>query len=583
MPRRYGLLILLTVVIVMACAYSGFMAFRPAGLPFDVNVVNAHTTVVEPLANIPLPSTLRAGDRLDLAALSRPARIAVSIMHLSNYSFPLGQAYEFVIYRDAIPVTVSVTTVDLGAVRDAWWFEWTTLSFSVLLGVIALLALWRGRDRAAAGMALWTIAFLVGLAFQHAQLNGLLGLSAWLGANVLYVAARCGFYIMIESMLGPVLTPRTRWLWRGGFLLLLAAGAVTRLGGPILLTATGWAELLRPQYGLVFSMSYLVPLALLIVNYGYADSARRLRLRWMLWSSVIFVVNIFLNNTAVLGPQVSSIVTNAALVLSLSGFLYALLRHRVVDVSVVIDRTIVYGGMTAVVVGVLAAVNSLVEHAALGTNASLLLQVIVPLSLGIVLSRVRTYLDRMVEQVFFRRKYLAEKKLRRFARHCTRYERTGRLFEEATTEIRRHLGARGIAIYERKGEGYARVRQEGEVAYPEQMEIDDVAFVAVRADQKDIDLSELTSALGTDGYVFPMTAFGELQGVLVCANRPGEHYAADERKLLTYVAHQMGVALYALRMQAKAKLVDALASGLIPVPDDIQAKARELTSLAMKG
>jgi hypothetical protein len=103
-------------------------------------------------------------------------------------------------------------------------------------------------------------------------------------------------------------------------------------------------------------------------------------------------------------------------VITMAGFLYAVLRHRVVDVSVFIDRTLVYGGMTALVVGILAAVNSLVEHAALGTNASLLVQVIVPLALGIVLSRVRLYLDRIVEQVFFRRKYLAEKALRRFAR-----------------------------------------------------------------------------------------------------------------------------------------------------------------------
>ena len=252
--RRYGLLILLTAIVVMACAYSGFMAFRPAGLPFDVNVENAHTAVVEPVANIPLPPALRAGDRLDLAALSRPARIAhrasriaVSIMHLSNYSFPLRQTYELVLRRDAIPVSVPVTTVDLSTVSNAWWFEWTILSFSVLLGVIALLALWRGRDRAAAGMALWAIAFLVGLAFQHDQLSGLLGLSAWLGANVLYLLARCGFYIMIESMLGPALTPRARWLWRGGFLLLLAAGAVTRLGGPGLFVATGWRNCCGPS------------------------------------------------------------------------------------------------------------------------------------------------------------------------------------------------------------------------------------------------------------------------------------------------------------------------------------------------
>lgn len=67
-----------------------------------------------------------------------------------------------------------------------------------------------------------------------------------------------------------------------------------------------------------------------------------------------------------------------------------------------------------------------------------------------------------------------------------------------------------------------------------------------------------------------------LQGVLVCAKRPGEHYAADERKLLAYVAHQVGSTLYVLRMQAKLKLVDTLASGGMTSLAEIQAKAREL-------
>ena len=571
MRRRHTLLALFSVLIVVACAYSGYMAFRPAGLPFDLNVENAHTAVVVPVANIPLSPALRAGDRLDLAALSRSARIAVSIMPLSNYSFPLRQTYELVIRRDAIPVSVPVTTLDLSTVSHAWWFEWTTLSFSVLLGVIALLALWRGRDRAAAGMALWAIAFLVGLAFQHAQLSGLLGLSAWLGANVLYLLARCGFYIMIESMLGPALTPLERWLWRGGFLLLLVAGAVTRLGGPALFVATGWAGLLRPQYGLVFSVSYLVPLALLIVNYGVADSARRLRLRWMLWSGVVFVVNIFLNNTAVLGPQVSSIVTNAALVLSLSGFLYAVLRHRMVDVSIIIDRTLVYGGMTTLVVGVIAAVNSLVDHVALGTNASLLVQVIVPLSLGIVLGRVRTYANRIVEQVFFRRKYLAERALRHFARHCSGYENTRELLAATVQIIRQKITAPGVAAYMRKDGQYMAAHREGEIAYPESVKADDAALAAARSGAKDIDLSEMHSALSSDGYVFPMGA----KAVLVCANRPGEHYPADERKLLATVTRQVGVALHNMNMRESLDFVRAVARGVLD-PESVREQALKL-------
>ncbi|HLW74986.1 MAG TPA: GAF domain-containing protein, partial [Gammaproteobacteria bacterium] len=144
--------------------------------------------------------------------------------------------------------------------------------------------------------------------------------------------------------------------------------------------------------------------------------------------------------------------------------------------------------------------------------------------------------------------------------------------------IRQHLGAPGVAVYERRGEEYLRIRQEGEVDYPRQARTDDTAFVAARADQDDIDLAELDSALGKDGNIFPMMAHGELQAVLVCANLPGVRYAADERALLAHVAHQMGMALYVLRMEAKAKVVDALARAPASALSEIQAQARSLAT-----
>jgi len=45
---------------------------------------------------------------------------------------------------------------------------------------------------------------------------------------------------------------------------------------------------------------------------------------------------------------------------------------------------------------------------------------------------------------------------------------------------------------------------------------------------------------------------------------------------LANVAYQVGVALHVLRMENKAKLVDALANGSLSVPAEVQAKAREL-------
>ena len=108
------------------------------------------------------------------------------------------------------------------------------------------------------------------------------------------------------------------------------------------------------------------------------------------------------------------------------GMAYALLRHRVVDVSIVVDRALViYGTVTALVVGMVAAINAARRlKLALPPGAGILgLQVVIPPRPG---HRARPgapgFLDRVVEQrVFFRRKYLAEKALGTFARHAEPY------------------------------------------------------------------------------------------------------------------------------------------------------------------
>lgn len=47
-----------------------------------------------------------------------------------------------------------------------------------------------------------------------------------------------------------------------------------------------------------------------------------------------------------------------------------------------------------------------------------------------------------------------------------------------------------------------------------------------------------------------MMALCELQGVVVCANRTGEHLAAQEHGPIAKIVHEVGAALFALRTQA---------------------------------
>ena len=547
MHRRYGLLILLTIAVVLAVTYAGVRAFKPSGLPFSVYVVDAHTAQIVPIPGIGLPKELEAGDRVDLSETPRTTRIAIGRFVQFHDSLPAERTYEFVIRRGQANVEVPVANVDISTGVDVQWSEWAFFCFVVLLGGIALLTSWRGRDRAAAGLALWAIAFVVGLAMGSVPLDRGPGLYAQLSVDILFLLARGGFYLMVEAMVGTALSERSRTLWRASFLLLLGAGAIVTLGGLLIFVATGWAEFLRPQYGVVLTASYFVPVGLLFASYRRANGAHRMRLRWMLWSSLVFVSSVLLDNTPLLGFFASTIINTLMLPIAMVGFLYAVLRHRVVDVSVVLNRTLVYAATTSLVLGLFALLESIIERTALGHDASQMLELAVPLALGVALSTVHRRIESWVEQFFFRHQYHAEAALRGFAHECAYITEAPALYDLTVDQITRHTGAPRVALYESTPQGYARVRQRGASALPPEIATNDPAFIKLRARNAELYLNGAASALGTEGYAFPLMVRGSLLGALVVDERSGEHYAADERELLLHVAHEVGMALFALR------------------------------------
>ena len=553
MHRRYGLLVVLTVVVVVATVYAGWMRFQPSSyLPFTTHWVNAGQARIEPIPGVAMPATLHAGDRLDLAAQSRATRIAL-VTSESAANLPAAASYALLIQRGAAQVSVRVGAVNgnTGG-APASWNDWLTVYTLILYAGIALLALWRGHDRAAWGMALWATA-QTPLAFASVRLtpsgNGLvlLGLLGGIGFAQL---ARIGFYVMAESIAGSALGPRQRALWRGLFALILGAATITALGGPIAVVAAGWAGLKQPLLQQLIPASYLVPIALLAASHRHADARQRLRLRWLLWGSVVFVAGlVFYDVPLPLSFSVRVLLDQGLATLGALALLYAVLRHRVVDISMVLNRGLVYAATTSLVLGLFALLESLIERSALGHGASLALEFAVPLGLGAALSTVHRRIDALVERFLFRRQYRMETALRRFAEECAFITQPGNLFDLTVEQIARHAGAPRVALYERTAEAYVRIRQQGEPALPEQVPMDDLAFVGLRARNAELDLDDTQSQLGRDGYAFPLMLRGSLLGALVVGQRPGEHYAADERELLFHVAHEVGAALFALRAQ----------------------------------
>ena len=66
-------------------------------------------------------------------------------------------------------------------------------------------------------------------------------------------------------------------------------------------------------------------------------------------------------------------------------------------------------------------------------------------------------------------------------------------------------------------------------------------------------------------------------GVLVCANRPGTHFAAGERELLTEVARALGAAWRILRARENEEFVWAVALGKLK-PAAARTRAKSLTA-----
>ncbi len=571
MHRRYWLLILLSAVVVLAGAYRGSRLFDHYGLPFSVQFISAHTGVIVPVAGIPLPVALRAGETIDLEAQPRATRIAIIA------KIPQGRTYDFVTGGSGAVVTLPVTSVSWNATKGIQATPWAGLCFTALLSIIALLVVWRGQDRAAAGLALWTIANLTSLATGAVTSDGMVGLSLLLGEWALFLLARVGFYVMAESVAGSALTPMARVGWRASFLLLLGLGAIQSLIGPLAFVAFGWAELLRPAYGFALTASYLVPVTLLFISYRHAEVTRRLRLRWMLGSSVVFVAGVFIGNTSILGESASLNAAQFMFTLALVGFLYAILRHRVVDFTVVLNHALVYAATTSLVLGLFALFESLIERTALGHGASLLLELAVPLGLGVSLSAVHRRIDSAVERFVFRRQYREEVALRGFARECAFVTQSENLLDLTVDQIRFHVGTPWVALYEHTPDGYARVRQRGSRDLPALVDTDDLTLVKLRTHDTEVDLHDTPSQLGRDGYAFPLRVRGSLLGVLLVGPRPGEHYAAEERELLGHVAHEVGAAMFALRAQA----TEARAQASEAMLNEVRAQA-EARSLALE-
>lgn len=333
----------------------------------------------------------------------------------------------------------------------------------------------------------------------------------------------------------------------------------------------GWA-LLAQDY-IAPTIPSIAGVIALVTTFAVSDQSMRSRLTPAL---VAFVLAILTDAAA---QYVSIATSNAQLILTAyfafpvavvllaSAVAYGVVRHRVIDVSFIVGRTVVYSVLTIFAVSVFTLieffVGKLLEHNGLAT----VLEIVAALALGLSLNVLHNRLDRVVDRVLFRRRHIAEARLKRTALtlpHAVSGETVADMLVEEPVDAL-DLASAAVFVLGDDELRFARVRSEGwDDAHASVFDLDDHLVVRLRAELKALHLSDLRwprtdlpSGTQQPIYAIPVAVGNRLEAIaLYGAHGAGEDIDPNERRSLRNLARAAALAYDHLRATSLRKSLE---------------------------
>ncbi|HEX6139789.1 MAG TPA: adenylate/guanylate cyclase domain-containing protein [Candidatus Limnocylindria bacterium] len=303
-------------------------------------------------------------------------------------------------------------------------------AYAILGGLVA-----SRQPRNAVGWLFLAIALLnavPGTTLQYARYSHITNPAApfspwivWFGYLVSSIVYPAGLATMVLLRLpnGKLLSPRWRVVAWAGIVLTVVLVLLAILdpigfaleGLPPIPNPTGIAAFAGANSGTPGSVAFVLGLAVIgaaalsvLIRLRRADREERLQLRWIAYS-VMFAValNIAFTVVALLFlPQPEVVALSTAFVIAgfgiamPAGFAVAMLRYRLYDLDLLLNRTILYGAVTAVLLVVFGVVNVVAQRAvvSLAGERSDLVAAALGLGAGLAFGPVRRWLRPVVDR-----------------------------------------------------------------------------------------------------------------------------------------------------------------------------------------
>ena len=546
-----------------------------AGLPTDGDFgirttrSTACTRTVADVATGGPDQPFRVGDVIQDAGMPRAERLRL------QFAPRAGDVYSIPITRAGFATTIIAT---LRWPQYRWFEEISATAVRLIVLLLGFIMLWRGRD----WPSFYLGAFFVGLApawvTSHYALPMPWAAVASIIASLGQWLSFIGLFLFARDLAKNATPSRTSRVFATMFPFALAFGIGTYVLGLVALISSGCQTIaIYALNNAAVALVTLLPAGMLVSSYLHESGTARVKLRWLTASAVVALSGPFIDALYAAANQPTPL--HGALGLSFIamplGCAYVTLRHRLIDVSFVINRALIYTSMTTVVIGLFALLERTVEQYALAKSVTVAFQIGVTIAVALSFDRLERYLDALFDRIFFRHKHAVEEALLRLAQEARFVVDGGTLLDRVANDVHAGLGA-DVGIYEMRDEGYVAVRRTLGSHLPDKLETDDRALVGLRAGETQVRLADTPSAAGSDGLVLPLATGGVLSGAIVVAGRTNaEAYDPDEVLTLRRLASAVAGALDSLRARSRSELLEEIAAGKIS-PEAARARAQAL-------
>lgn len=293
-------------------------------------------------------------------------------------------------------------------------------------------------------------------------------------------------------------------------------------------------------------LPFLFPLLCTIMAIAETRGGERTRIAWATGSlflvySAYCAAEIAIIFFPAVDVSAAFVIANVALFIAPLGLTYALLRRRLLDLGFVLNRAAIFTTVSIIVVGLFIlfewALGGWLAHASHATNVAF--SAVLALVLGFSVNFIHVRVERLIDNLFFRRRHQGTQALRGLANEAAYFTDVETLLQETIRVLQTHADASAVTTVIGDGGG-SFAGASG----------DDPVIAALRTSHKPVDLHDLESKLVGE-VAFPMVSRGQLMGALVLGRkRSGDSYAPDESEAIRHVAHGIGAALDLARASA---------------------------------